>query len=121
MEQALSVPVIWGFLLFCVFLFSVFLCGLIFLSRFGYSLSKLLGDSFRMSFGHLPRVYASGVIAVCGLLLSIKFFYFQVWFATPCLSVLLISKLMEPILRKYTPGIENLMQIPLEERPWYLK
>ncbi len=121
LKEALTVPIIWGFLLFCTFLFSVFLCGAILLSRFEYTLSKLLGDSFRIGFGHLPRVYLSGLIAVAAVLLSIKFFYYQLWFITPCLSILLISKFMEPILRKYTPGIENLMQIPLEERPWYLK
>ena len=121
LDQALTIPFVWGFLLFCVFLFSVFLCGVIFLSRFGYTFSKLLGDSFRIAFGHLPRIYASALITTAALLLSIKFFFFQVWFATPCLTVLLLSKLYEPLMRKYTPGIENLMQIPLEERPWYLK
>lgn len=121
LTEALTVPIVWGFLFFCVFLISVFLCGVILLSRFGYTFSKLLSDSFRIGFGHLPRVYLSGLIAVAALLLSIKFFYYQVWFATPCLSILLISRLTEPILRKYTPDIENLMQIPLEERPWYLK
>lgn len=121
LEQALSVPVIWGFLLFCVFLVSVFICGVICLSRFGYNLSKLLSDSFRISFGHLPRVFACGMICLAALLLSIRFFFYQIWFATPCLAALLISKLMEPVLRKYTPDIENLMQIPMDERPWYLR
>lgn len=121
LDDSLTVPFVWGFLLFCVFLLSMFLCGIIFLSRFGYSLSTLLTHSIRITLGHLPRVYGSALIAVAALLLSIKFFFFQVWFATPCLTVLLISKLMEPVLRKYTPGIENLMQIPLSERPWYLQ
>lgn len=121
LEQALSVPIIWGFLLFCVFLLAVFLCGVILFSRFNYSLSKLLSDAFRITFGHLPRVYLSAMIVTASLLLTIKFFFYQVWFATPCVTVLVISKLMEPVLRKYTPGIDNLMQLPLDQRPWYLK
>lgn len=121
LEEGATVLVVWGFLLFCVFLLSVFLCGTILLSRFGYDLSKLLGDSFRITFGHLARVYGAGLIVTAFMLLTIKFFFYQVWFLTPCLSVLLISKLMEPVLRKYTPGIENIMQMPLTERPWYLQ
>lgn len=121
LNEALTVSIIWGFLFFCIFLFSIFLCGAILLSRFEYTFSKLLKDSFRIGFGHLPRVYLSGLIALAALLLSIKFFFYQVWFAAPCLSMLLVSRLTEPVLRKYTPEIENLMQIPPEERPWYLK
>ena len=60
-------------------------------------------------------------MATAMLLLTIKFYFYQVWFFTPCLTMLMISKLTEPVLRKYTPGIENLMQIPLAERPWYLQ
>lgn len=121
LEQALTVPVIWGFLLFSVFLLAVFLCGVILFSRFDYTLPKLLSDSFRITFGHLPRVYLTALIVTTSMLLTIKFFFYQVWFVTPCITVLFISQLMEPILRKYTPGIENLMQIPMDERPWYLK
>ncbi|MBO5665829.1 MAG: YesL family protein [Firmicutes bacterium] len=121
LEQALTVPVIWGFLLFCVFLLSVFLCGVIFLSRFDYNLSKLLGDSFRIAFGNLPRVFGSGLIFVGLMLLSIKFYYYQVWYMTPGISILIISKLMEPVLRKYTPDIDELMKLPLDDRPWYLQ
>ena len=121
LEQALTVPVIWGFLLFCVFLLSVFLCGVIFLSRFDYNLSKLLGDSFRITFGNLPRVFGSGLIFVGLMLLSIKFYYYQVWYMTPGISILIICKLMEPVLRKYTPDIDELMKLPLDDRPWYLQ
>ena len=121
LEEALTVPIIWGFLLFCVFLLAVFLCGAVLLSRFGYNLSKLLGDSFRITFGHLPRIYGAALVTTALLLLTIKFYFYQVWFITPCLNVLIVSRLLEPILRKYTPGIENIMQMPLTERPWYLQ
>ena len=121
LEEALTVPVIWGLLLFCVFLLSVFLCGVVLLSRFSCNLSKLLTDSFRITFGHLFRFVGVGLLATAMLLLTIKFYFYQVWFFTPCLTMLMISKFTEPVLRKYTPGIENLMQIPLAERPWYLQ
>ena len=121
LQDALSVPVIWGFLLFCVFLYATFLCGVILLSRFSCTLSSLLTDSFRITFGHLFRMYGAALLATAVLLLTVHYFYYQVWFATPCLAMLAISVLTEPILRKYTPNVEELMKLPLVDRPWYLQ
>ena len=47
--------------------------------------------------------------------------FFMVWIFLPAVDALLVSLLLEPVLKKYTPMEEGLEDLPKEEWPWYLR
>lgn len=119
--SGVTAVVIIGFLLFLLFPVGVFSVAYGLLSRFGYTASALIMDAVRLTFKHLPLVAVIAVVNAAAVLFCIKFVYFMPWLVMPAVSTLLVSRKMEPLLRPYTPDLEALMELPEEDRPWYLK
>ena len=96
-------------------------CTSALLSRFSSTLGSLLQDAARITVGHLPRVAAAAVLNALTALICVRYALFLVWIFLPATDALLVSRLLEPVLKKYTPGYEEYADVPLEERPWYLR
>ncbi|MCM1149424.1 MAG: YesL family protein [Butyricicoccus sp.] len=96
-------------------------CTSALLSRFSCSLGSLLRDAARITIGHLPRVAAAAALNVLTALICVRYALFLVWIFLPATDALLLSRLLEPVLKKYTPGYEEYVDVPIEERPWYFR
>lgn len=114
---------VWGtvrimYLVLLLIPVSMASCAFPLLSRFTYTVGGLLSNSLRLTFRHLPRMAAAGVLNTAGVVLTVWFWYYGVILLTPALCALLSTFLLEPVFRKYTPAEE------LEEGaepPWYLR
>lgn len=93
-------------------------CAFPLLSRFTYTTGGLLANSLRLTFRHLPRALAAGILNTAGVVLTLSLWYCGVMLVTPALCALLSTFLLEPVFRKYTPE-EELEEG--EEPPWYLR
>lgn len=91
------------------------------LSRFNCTVGSLLRDAAQLTIRHLPRVLAVAALNVLTVLTCIKYMFFMVWIFLPAVDALLVSLLLEPVLKKYTPMEEGLEDLPKEEWPWYLR
>ena len=116
-----SALVMMAYLLFLLFPIGVFSCAVALLSRFGYSVGGLIRDSIRITFKHLSRLLLVAVVNTAAVILSVRYFYFLVWLVIPSADALIVSRFIEPLLRRYTPKLEELEELPPEERPWYLR
>jgi uncharacterized membrane protein YesL len=114
-----SAVVLLACLLLLLLPVGVFSMGAALLSRFDCTVSSLLANSLRMTLGHLPRVLAAAFCNAATALLCIRYFYFLVWLALPAIDALLVSRFLEPVLRRYTPGRED--GEDSDSKPWYLK
>lgn len=92
-------------------------CAFPLLSRFTYTVSGLLSNTIRLTFRHLPQMVAAGALAATTAIVMVLFWYCGAILAAPALCALLLTFLLEPVFRKYTPKEE------LEEGqlPWYLR
>lgn len=96
-------------------------CTSALLSRFSCTLGSLLRDAARITVGHLPRVAAAAALNALTALICVRYALFLVWVFLPAVDALLISRLLEPVLKRYTPGYEEYEDVPIEERPWYFR
>ncbi len=96
-------------------------CASALLSRFSCTLGSLLRDAARVTIGHLPRATAAAAINALTALLCVRYALFLVWIFLPAVDALLVSRLLEPVLKKYTPGFEEYEEVPVEDRPWYFR
>ena len=114
---------VWGvvriaYLVLLVIPVSMAACAFPLLSRFTYTVGGLLSNSLRLTFRHLPRIAAAGVLTAAAVVLTLMFWYYGVMLLTPALCALLSTFLLEPVFRKYTPE-EDLEEGV--EPPWYLR
>ncbi len=96
-------------------------CAAALLSRFSSTLGSLLQDAARITIGHLPRVAAAAAINALTVFLCVRYVLFLVWIFLPATDALLVSRLLEPVLKRYTPGYEEYEEVPVEDRPWYFR
>lgn len=96
-------------------------CASALLSRFSCTPGSLLRDAARITIGHLPRVAAAAAITALTAFLCVRYALFLVWIFLPATCALLISRLLEPVLKRYTPGYEDYAEVPIEDRPWYFR
>lgn len=94
---------------------AVVSCAFPLLSRFTYTVGSLLSNSLRLTFRHLPRILATGILNTAGVVLTLSFWYCGVMLLTPALCAFLSTFLLEPVLRKYTPeeALEEGQEPPL--------
>lgn len=118
---------VWNLLrvVYCVLLLlpiAAASCAFPLLSRFTFTAGALLSAALRLTLRHLPVMLAAAVINMALVFVTLKGWYFGVMLLTPALGALLNSLLLEPVLRKYTPGGSQ----PSDEEeggepPWYLR
>ena len=113
------VQVAYGFLMLLPF--GIFSGAAALVSRFQYALEGLLSDSVQIVFRHFFPMYAVALLNGLTVFLCLRLFYLLVWLILPAIDALLVSYLLEPVLRKYTPVDEETEQLDPEDRPWYLR
>lgn len=110
-----------AYLLLALLPVGAFSAGAALLSRFQYTVRGLLSDSIRIVFRHFPRVFLAAVLNAAAVFLGIRYFYYMVWLILPALEALLVSLVLEPLLRQYTPQPEGEEELDPEDLPWYLR
>lgn len=88
------------------------------LSRFTFTVSGLWSTSMGITIRHLPRVVLAGVIHGAALLAIAVGWFYGLMLIVPALDMLLISFLLEPVFRKYTPTEAEDEEA---EASWYLR
>ncbi len=79
-------------------------CASALLSRFSCALGSLLRDAARITIGHLPRVAAAAALTALTAFLCLRYALFLVWIFLPAVNALLVSRLLDPVSSRYTPG-----------------
>ena len=102
---------------------SVVTCAFPLLSRFSYTAGALLSNSVRLTLAHLPRLLAAAVVNTACIVIVIKGWYYNLVLLVPALDALVLSYLLEPVFRKYTPGAASAgeEEDDPEAKPWYLR
>lgn len=119
---------VWNLLriVYCVLLLlpiAVVSCAFPLLSRFTFTAGSLLSAALRLTLRHLPVLLGAAVINAALVFVTLKGWYFGVMLLTPALGALLDSLLLEPVLRRYTPGGQSPSGGEDGDggRPWYLR
>ena len=113
------VQVAYGFLMLLPL--GIFSGAAALVSRFQYALEGLLSDSVQIVFRHFFPMSAVALLNGWTVFRCLRLFYLLVWLILPAIDALLVSYLLEPVLRKYTPVDEETEQLDPEDRPWYLR
>lgn len=101
---------------------SVVTCAFPLLSRFTCTVGALLSNSLRLTFRHLPRMLAAAVVNTASILIAVKGWYYSLFLLVPALDALVLSHLLEPVFRKYTPDAsDGGGETDEADKPWYLR
>lgn len=115
---------LWGllraaYLVLLLLPMAVLTCAFPLLSRFTCTVGGVLSTSLRLTFRHLPRLLAAAVVNTVFIFATIKGWYYALMLLTPALDALVLSYLLEPVFRKYTPDEDP--EADSAEKPWYLR
>lgn len=100
---------------------AIMLSAVCMLSRFEYTAGGLLKDSVRVTVQNLPRLLCSALLTAGFFYLSARLRRIDVAVLVPGICAYLCTFLLEPVLRKYTPGYDPDDGVIPEEKPWYLR
>ena len=88
------------------------------LSRFTFTASALWSTSLGVTIRHMPRVVLAGIVHGAALLAIAVGWFYGLMLIVPALDMLVISFLLEPVFRKYTPAEAEDEEV---EASWYLR